>query len=199
MTEQPQELIVNLEEFADLCGVTGETMRVHVKAIEGDPAWLLERGDRGRGYRIEVGGGVAWWRSKRDTEEQQSSERRAQLAQMRLDLVGDQVEAPAQLAMTGKQRREEYAAAEAAAKYRKMMGELVDRHEMVHALSSAASQLKRRLLQVPGEFAIREGLTPQSVTPLEGMLARAIDDFLRTIADETKIALIEEGGSDANA
>ena len=199
MTEQPQELIVNLEEFAGLCGVTGETMRAHLKGVEGDPTWLLERGDRGRGYRIEALGGLAWWRAKRDTEEQQSAERRAQLAQMRLDLVGDQVEASAQLGMTGKQRREEYAAAEAAVKYRKMMGELVDRNDMIHALSSAASQLKRRLLQVPGEFAIREGLTPQSVTPLEGMLARAIEDFLRTIAEETKIEIIEAGGSDADA
>lgn len=196
MTDRPQDMIVNLEEFCDLCGVTGETMRGYLKGVPDDATWLIERGDRGRGYRIEALGGVAWWRAKRENDEQLSAERRAQLAQMRLDLVGDQVEAPTQLGMSGKQRREEYQAAEAAAKYRKMMGDLLDRHEMVHALSSAGAELRRRLLQVPGEFAIREGLAPQSVTPLEGMLGRAVDDFLRTIADDMKIEI--SGGNDGH-
>jgi len=199
MAEQPQELIVNLEEFADLCGVTGETMRAHLKVVEGEPIWLLERGDRGRGYKIEARGGVAWWRAKRGEEEQQSAERRAQLAQLRLDLVGDQVEAPAHLGMSGKQRREEYAAGEAALKYRKLMGDLIDRNEMVHELSSAAANLRRRLLQVPGEFAIREGLSPQSVVPLEGMLGRAVDEFLRAVVEGTAIEIYENRGPNDDA
>ena len=64
MVEPRGDLIVNLEEFAELCGVTAETMRVHVKAVDGDAAWLIERGARGRGYAIEAMGGLAWWKAK---------------------------------------------------------------------------------------------------------------------------------------
>ena len=42
-------LVVNLEEFSELCGVTPETMRGYIRSVEGAPGWLIERGDRGRG------------------------------------------------------------------------------------------------------------------------------------------------------
>ena len=183
------DLIVNLEEFADLCGVTAETMRVHVKAVDGTASWLLERGDRGRGYKIEPTGGIAWWKSKRADDEANDAERKAQLQQMRLDLIGDQVEAPDKLGMSGRQRREEYLAAEAAAKYRRMMGDLLDRAEMEAVLASAAVELRRQLMQVPGEFGVVAGLDPEIVAPLEGMLKRAVEDFLRTLAQESPESL----------
>ncbi len=199
MVEPRGDLIVNLEEFAELCGVTAETMRVHVKAVDGDAAWLIERGARGRGYAIEAMGGLAWWKAKRRDDEAVDAERKAQLAQLRLELVGDQIEQTDQLGLTGKQRREEYRAGFEAIEYRKAIGKLVDRDDMIHALSVAASELRRRLMQVPAEFAIREGMTQQAVAPLEGMLARAIDEFLRMVAEESKIRVTADGEPDANA
>lgn len=196
MTEQ---LVVNVNEFADLCGVTSETMRVHLKAVEGNPVWLIERGTRGREYRIDARGGVAWWRKMRDDEAMADASRIAQLGQLRLELTGGVVEDAETLALSGKQRIQEYAAAEAAAKYRKMMGDLLDRIEMVRALSSSATELRRRLMQVPGEFAIREGLSPQSIVPLEGMLKRAVDDFLRSLSKEAGIELTSAQDTSANA
>lgn len=196
MTEQ---LVVNVNEFADLCGVTAETMRVHLKAVEGNPDWLIERGTRGREYRIDARGGVAWWRKTRDDAALAEADRSEQLAQLRLELTGGVVEDAETLALSGKQRIQEYAAAEAAAKYRRMMGDLLDRNEVVRVLASAATELRRRLMQVPAEFAIREGLPPKSIIPLEGMLGRAIDDFLRNFTKETsvEVAPAEEAPADA--
>lgn len=77
MPDGAPQLVVNLEEFADLCGVTAETMRVHVKAVDSTASWLLERGDRGRGYKIEPVGGLAWWKAKRAEDDGADAERRA--------------------------------------------------------------------------------------------------------------------------
>lgn len=181
-------LIVNLEEFADLCGVTGETMRVHIRTVEGNPAWLVERGDRGRGYKIEAEGGLAWWQAKKEADDLADAERRAQLQQMRLNLVGDQAEDGERLQMSGRQRREEYAAAFEALKYRKMMGELIEKVDLEHALTAAAVEMRRRLGMVPGEFAILTGLDPEQVKPLENLLARAMDDFVKAITPEETLA-----------
>lgn len=179
------DLIVSLEEFAELVGVTGETMRAHLKSVEGQPAWLVERGDRGRAYKIEPRGAAAWWQSRRDAEESATEDRRQQLAQMRLDLVGPQVEGIDKLTMSGRQRRDEYEAAFKALEYRKRLGQLVEQDEIDHVLIAAAVELRRRLMLVPGEFAILAGLDPDEVKPLYDLQARAVNEFLRSIAPIT--------------
>ncbi|MBM3929415.1 MAG: hypothetical protein FJ335_13325 [Sphingomonadales bacterium] len=186
------DLIVSLEEFADLVGVTGETMRTHLKAVEGQPDWLVERGDRGRAYKIEPRGGVAWWQARRDAEDAATEDRRQQLAQMRLDLVGPQVEGVDKLTLSGRQRRDEYEAAFKALEYRKRLGQLVERSEVDHVLTNAAVELRRRLMLVPGEFAIKAGLSAEVVKPLHDLQARAVNDFLKSIAQVG-------GGGDARA
>lgn len=177
-------LVVNLDEFAELCGVTPETMRGYVKAVEGEPDWLIKRGTRGRGYEIDARGGLTWWRKLRDDEAAATADRAAQLGQLRLELTGGIIETQEALALSGKQRIQEYQAAEAAAKYRKTMGDLIDRNDLVEALASVIVDLRHRLMQVPGEFAVREGLNPHLAIPLEEMIGRAIDDFVRGIAKE---------------
>lgn len=170
-------LVVNLEEFSELCGVTPETMRGHIRAVEGGPAWLIERGDRGRGYKIETDGGIAWWRAKREEAEASDAEHQQNLAQLRLELLGDRVERDDALALSGKQRRDEYAAAMDRIRLRRTMGELVERAEIEPLLSHAAVEARRRLMLVPGEYAALAGLDPAEVKPLEEMIARVVDEF----------------------
>ena len=179
-------LIVNLDEFSDLCGVTAETMRVHIRGVEGNPAWLIERGDRGRGYKIEAEGGVAWWKAKRDADDLASAERQAELQQMRLDLLGDAAESPEALSLSGRQRRDEIEAAMARLKLRRQMGELVERAELEAAGVTAAIELRRRLLLVPAEFAAEAGLPPEDVKPLRAMLERAINAFVDALPSPLK-------------
>lgn len=170
-------MIINLDEFSELCGVTSETMRVHVRAVEGEPAWLVERGERGRGYKIDADGGLAWWRAKRDADEKVSADRRAALQQLRFDHLGDAVESEEALALSGRQRREEYAAALERIKLRRIMGELVEVAPLEHALSVAVVTLRRQLAGVPAEFAVSAGLAQAEVRPLEDMMGRALDRF----------------------
>lgn len=174
-------LIVNLEEFAELCRITPETMRVHLRTVEGEPAWLVRKGDRGRGYEIEARGGVEWWQKRCDDETNASAERRAQLAQMRLDLVGENAEARDTLNLSGRQRKEEYEAAFKGLEFRKAMGELIEKAELQHVLTGACVELRRRLALSPGEFAIVAGLEPGQVRPLEGIIARAVDAFVTSL------------------
>lgn len=179
-------LVVNLDEFSELCGVTAETMRVHVRAIEGNPDWLIERGDRGRGYKIEAEGGVAWWKAKREADDQASADRQAELAQLRLDLLGDAAENPEALSLSGRQRRDEIDAAMARIKLRRTMGELVEVGEIEGPAAAAAIELRRRLLMVPAEFAAEAGLAPDDVKPLRTLIERALNAFLDSLPSPMK-------------
>lgn len=175
-------LIVNIDEFSELCGVTSETMRVYIKALDSDPAWLIERGARGREYRIDAHAGLAWWQSLRAQEEAAEAGRQEQLQLLRADLLGEAAEGPDGLSLSGKQRREEYAAVLERIKLRRLMGELVDRAEIEERLSHAAVDCRRRLMQVPAEFAVRAGLSLDEIKPLAELLERTVDQFVAAIA-----------------
>lgn len=170
-------LIVDLNEFSELCGVTAETMRAHIKALTEDPVWMIKRGQRGSGYEIDAEGGVAWWKDKRANEEQASAERRAQLAQLRLDLLGDAVEDEERLGLSGRQRLDDYAAALKRIELGKAMGQLIERGPLEAALSAAAVEHRRVLQLIPGQMMAECGLSNADAAQLEAMIAKAIDDF----------------------
>ena len=174
-------LVVNLEEFAELCGVTGETMRGHIRGVEDNPGWLIERGDRGRGYKIEAEGGLAWWRAKRDQAEAEATEHKEALAQLRLDILGDQTEDAEALLLSGKQRREEYAAVMDRIKVRRMMGELVEASELERHLTHAAVEARRRFGLIHSEYAAEAGLSPDDVAPLAALIERAVEEFVSSL------------------
>lgn len=190
-------LIVNLDEFSELCGVTSETMRAHVRGVEGEPVWLVERGDKGRGYKIEAEGGLAWWKSRLDAHETASAERRAALQQLRFEHLGDAAEGEDALSMSGRQRREEYAAVVERIKLRRMMGELVEVAPLEAALSSAVVELRRQLMMVPAEFAAGEGLTPEQVKALKALIGRALESFVGKLPAPGAAPPTEAGVADA--
>lgn len=180
-----EALIVSLDEFAELCQVTPETMRAHLKELDRSgaaaPGWMIERGDRGRKYQIEALGGLAWWRDKRETEAAGDAERQGRLRQLRLDVVGDAADTPELLTLPGKARREEYAAAMEAVKYRKMLGQLVEKVDVQRELTGASVELRRALQRVAPEFAIAAGLSADQQRDLDGRIERALDTFVAQI------------------
>lgn len=179
-------LIVSLDEFAELASVTSETMRVHLRELGKDgspiPDWLIERGDRGRAYKIEAEGAIAWWQAKRDADEQHGADRQARLQQLRFETIGDVVDKPEQLTLSGRQRREEYAAAMDGIKYRKMLGHLVERADVERVITTAAVEHRRSLQQLPAEFGIAVGLSTDQQRKLEAMIEQAVDKFVTAIA-----------------
>ncbi|MCT2398516.1 hypothetical protein [Novosphingobium mangrovi (ex Huang et al. 2023)] len=174
-------LIVNMDEFSELCGVTPETMRGYVRAVEGNPSWLVERGSRGRDYKIDAEGGLDWWRKRRAEESAAEDARQEQLQLLRADLLGDVAEGSDGLSLSGKQRREEYAAVLERIKLRRLMGELVERVDIEERLSHASVECRRRLMQVPAEFAVMAGLSLEEVKPLTDLLERTVDQFVTAI------------------
>lgn len=178
-------LIVSLDEFAELAGVTPETMRTHLKDMlreaAAEPAWLVERGDRGRAYKIEAEGGLRWWQDKREADLLADETRRGKLQQLRLDVLGPAAEQPDSLSLSGRQRRDEYAAAMDAVRYRKILGELVEKVDIERVLSAASVEHRRRLQQIAPEFGIVAGLEPDQVRKLDAMIERAVDSFVTTI------------------
>jgi hypothetical protein len=173
-------LVVNLDEFSELCGVSSETMRKYFRELEEAPVWMLKRGTKGSGYEIEPLGGVAWWKARRDADDMASAERLAQLQQLRFELLGDAAESEDALGLSGKQRREEYVAEWERLRLRRALGELVEVSAIMPLLMSAAVEARRRLMLVPGEFAALTGMTPEEVKPLEGLIERAVEEFVTT-------------------
>jgi len=176
-------LIVNLDEFSELCGVTAETMRGYIRAVDGNPGWLIERGDRGRGYKIEPQGGLEWWKAKREADDQAEATRQEQLAQLRLELLGPATDDAEALALSGKKRSEEYAAALQRIQLRRVMGELVEVAELEGPAAAAVIELRRQLKLVSHEYAVAAGLTPEDVRPLEGMIERAVNAFVDALPE----------------
>jgi len=178
-------LIVSLDEFAELAGVTPETMRAHLKELGRDgspmPVWLIERGDRGRAYKIEAEGAIAWWQAKREADEQVGADRAARLQQLRFETIGGVVEKQEQLSLSGRQRREEYAAAMEGIKYRKMLSQLVERADVERVLTTAAVEHRRALQKLPAEYGIAVGLTEDQQRKLEAMIEQAVAKFVATI------------------
>lgn len=180
-----EPLIVSLDEFAELCRVSSVTMRNHLREFgrEGGevPAWLIERGDRGRNYRIDAEGGLSWWQGKREAEELGNAERVQRMQQLRLEVVGEGVAEPEALALSGKQRREEYAAAQEAIKYRKLLGQLVEKGPLQRVLTTAAVELRKRLQAVGPQAAIKLGLSPEQQRMLDSMIEGALEQFVVAI------------------
>lgn len=188
-------LIVNLDEFSELCGSTAETMRGHIRDVDGNPAWLVERGSRGRDYQIEAEGGLAWWRARREADETTSAERKAQLQQLRFEQLGAAVESEEALALSGRQRREEIEAALARIKLRRVMGELVEWAELEPLLATAAVEIRRQLQLVPGEFAALTGMSPEEVKPLAGLIERALAQFVTALPTRAQVLRGQHGGA----
>lgn len=192
------DVIVNLEEFAELVGRTPETMKLKLRTLDPQPEWLIARGDRGRGYQIDARGGVAWFKEAERLEAESDASRRAALQQLRLELVGGAVETAETLAMSGRARQDEYGAAFKALELRKAMAELVVKADLQHKMLVAVVELRRRMMLTPGEFAIVAGLEPDQVRPLEGIIARALDAFVTSLAKEGAVppvtSLTEQSG-----
>jgi hypothetical protein len=192
-------LVVNLDEFSELCGVTAETMRGHIRAVEGNPAWLIERGERGRGYKIEPIAARDWWLAHRAAADQANADRQAALQQLRFDLVGDAAGGSDALTLSGKQRREEIEAELVRIKLRRTMGELVEVAELEGPAANAAVELRRQLMLVPAQFAVEAGLSPEDVRPLGVMIERAINTFLDKLPSPLRGVPLRPTQGDRNA
>lgn len=172
-------LTVNLAEFSDMCAVTEVTMRKYVGAVEGNPDWLIARGRKGFDYEIDPVAGMAWWKAKLDDDERVSEERKAQLRQLRFDLLSGAAEEE-QLGLSGRQRRDEFAAEFERLRLAKEMKALVEIGKLAPLLIGAAVEARRRLQLIPGEFAATTGLSPEEVQPLYGLIERALAEFVET-------------------
>lgn len=179
-------LIVNLNEFSELCGVSDETMRKYFRELEETPVWMLKRGTKGSDYEIESDAGIAWYKARRAADEVASAERLAQLQQLRFDHLGDAADSEEALTLSGKQRREEYAAVLERIKLRRLMGGLVEVGELEALATSAVIELRRKLLLVPAEYAAARGMSSEEVRPLHAMLERAITGFLSSLPSPLK-------------
>ena len=173
------ELIVSLDEFASIVGVTPETMRTHLKQAPPDADWLLERGRRGVGYKIAAAGAVAWWKS-RSGGGTGNDARLAGIAEFRLQLLGDAGDDEG-LLLTGKQRFEEFKAGEAELTYRQSIGELCRVADIEGETTNAVIELRRKLQRVGPAIRRKFGLSREIETAIAEEQAAALAEFVKEL------------------
>lgn len=174
---KPAELIVSLDELASICGVTPETMRSHLKQAPDGAAWMIERGRRGVGYKIAAAGAVEWWRNRRG-EGSGGDERLAQLAELRMHMLGDVGGDDDGVVLTGKQRYEEYRAGQAELAFREAIGELCRVTEWENETVNAVVELRRQLQRVPAAIRKRFELPREAETAIEQAIAEQLAAFI---------------------
>lgn len=173
------ELIVTLDEFASICGVTPETMRKHLSTAPVDAAWLIERGGRGRGYKIAAGGAVAWYQS-RSAGGDDVDARSAALAELRMQMLGDAGDDEG-LGFTGKQRYEEYKAGEAELAYRQAIGELCRIAEVAAVTVNAVIELRRGLQGIGPTIRRKFNLDREVENAIEELIAEKLAALIKTL------------------
>lgn len=173
------ELIVNLDEFASLCGVSRETMRDHLKTAPPKAPWILERGTRGRGYKIAAEAAVAWWQ-KRSVATGEDDVRLQRMAQMRLTLMGGDA-SEEDLVLTGKQRGDEFKAGMAELEYREAMGELVRASDIEAETVNAVIELRRQLQGVGRKIRRKFNLEREVEDGIDELIAEQLRAFVKTL------------------
>lgn len=179
------ELVVSLDEFASICGVTPETMRKHLAQAPVDADWMVEKGRRGVGYKIAAAGAVAWWRA-RATSSADDDVRSAALAELRMQMLGDAGDDEG-LALSGKQRYEEYKAGEAELSYRELIGELCRVAEIEGETANAVIELRRQLQGV-GRTIRRKFELPATVeAAIDELLGERLALFVRALDGDVDV------------
>ena len=173
------ELVVSLDEFASICGVTPETMRKHLAQAPANSAWLIERGRRGVGYKIAAGGAVSWWKA-RSAGGDGDDIRSAAMAELRMSMLGDTGDDEG-LLLTGKQRFEEYKAGEAELTYRQSIGELARVAEIENETVNAVIELRRKLLGVGRAIRIKHKLPREVEDAIDGLIAERLKLFVEKL------------------
>ncbi|MBB4154165.1 hypothetical protein GGQ80_002075 [Sphingomonas jinjuensis] len=195
------EIIVNLDEFASLCGVTTETMRSHLRTAPAKAPWILERGARGRGYKIVALAAIEWWK-QRAASAGDDDGRAAKLAELRLQLLGGDASED-DLLLTGKQRGDEFKAGLAELEYREAMGELVRVQDIEAETVNAIIELRRQLQTVGQVIRRRFSLDREVQDAIDEMIAErlrllveALDADVPDIGDAAIDDAVDEGGID---
>ncbi len=173
------ELIVSLDEFAALCGVTPETMRNHLKQAPAEADWLLARGRRGVGYKIAAEAALGWYR-QRGAGDGVDAARQAQLAELRLQMLGDAGDDDG-LLLTGKQRYEEYRAGEAELAYRQSIGELCRVAEIENETVNAVIELRRQLQGIGPTIRRKFGLDRDIEIGIDELIAEKLAAFVKAL------------------
>lgn len=170
------ELVVSLDEFASLCGVTPETMRGHLKQAPANAEWMLERGRRGVGYKIAAEAALAWWRKRADGAGEDEV-RQQRLAELRLQMLGGDAD-DEDLVLTGKQRYDEYRAGQAELDYRTAIGELCRVADVEGETANAAIELRRQLKEVGRIIRRRFNLDPEVEAAIDELLGEKLQAFV---------------------
>jgi phage terminase Nu1 subunit (DNA packaging protein) len=181
------QALVNLGELATVLELSPVTIRKLIDRHADFP--IEERGDHGRAYTFDARAVKRWLDGHREAADQAATARRAEIAQLQLELTGGAV-ADGQPTLTAKQRLEALEAAYAEAKWLEAKGALVRVEDVRDAVEQALGGLRAELMRLP------DALARQLDLDREGR--RRVEDLVR-LALTGAAARLERLGGEADA
>ena len=160
-----------MEETARFFGVTPPTVRGW---INNDDCPVVAGGSNGVPYRLDLRMVAAWRRGRQDASEKSAAE-----AQLRLDLLGDDVlpDHPAVGPLTPRQRLEYLRAEVENVKLAEKRRDLIRADDVRDTLAAAFALFREQMRGLPDQLAERYGWNDDAAETLLGDVDEALNDM----------------------
>lgn len=156
MGKAAEARVVNMSELADMLGMSLPTLRDLIKRNDDFP--VQRRGDNGVAYEFDAVEVKAWLDRHAAAKADAEDRRKADLAQMRLDVFGDTGEGDETTGLSPTERRAEIEAQFRADQLRQSRGELLMAADVDRLLRQAFAELAKGLRQIAPTIAREQGL-----------------------------------------
>lgn len=152
MAEEYAAYRLNLAHAAHFLDITETTLKRWLVQDPGLP--VLRRGGNGKAYVFWAPDLAAWSKSRDERQQVSEAERRDEVSQLRMDLLGGVVTRETEQApLSGKERKEELAAEALAIQIAKARSELVEADAMREAIEAAFLKFRNGMLALPDRIA----------------------------------------------
>lgn len=171
---------VNLGELAQVVGRSEVTLRKLMARHEDFP--IVSRGSNGVAYLFDARAVMGWLDDHEAADRLANDERRAELAQLQLELSGGT--ADGDRVLTAKERKEALEVAYAEAKWREAQGALIDADLLDRALVDAFAAIRIEVMRLPETLRRVGGLDRDQVVRMDQACRQSLEQAAARLAHD---------------
>ena len=165
---------LNLGQFAKVVGSTEPTVRKRVDEA-GDGDWLIERGSKGRDYKIHPVLGPLWWREEEERRRQEEAAKDEAVDQLRMTFLGDNALQAEVQGLSASDRLKELEVQKALRIEARERGVLVDRGALQRVLGNTMAMLSKQILSAAKTIGREADLKPAQRSEWEERVEKAMN------------------------
>lgn len=176
---------LNLGQFAKVVGSTEPTVRKRVEESDGG-SWLIERGSKGRDYRIHPVLGLEWWRGEEARRREAEEAEEQAVEQLAMAFLGPNALKTEAQGLSAAEQLKLLEVQKALRLEAQARGSLVDREQFVQLMGNTLSMLTRRILAAAKAVAREADLKPVQRSAWEEAVEQAINAAIDSCQERLK-------------